>query len=144
MGSGFFATKTTTNATETINTTKRPYDPRFVYGLGVGTPLALLTWGIYDNNSPPARLAFMIGISKQIENIAEHFNKPSRSKLIPDWSHMSNVPQDMSPPLTLVLDLENTLVNAKWDRKNGWRHAKRPGVDKFLSEMAQYYGIVLY
>lgn len=31
-----------------------------------------------------------------------------------------------------------------WDRQNGWRHAKRPGVDKFLAEMAQYYEIVLY
>ena len=50
----------------------------------------------------------------------------------------------MAPPHTLVLDLENTLVNSSWDRKHGWRHAKRPGVDKFLSEMAQYYEIVLY
>jgi len=136
--SGFITTMAT------ANTTKRPYDPRIVYGLCFGTPLVLLTWGFYDKKSPPACLASMIGLSKQIENVAEHFNKPSRTKLIPDWSHMTNVPHDMSPPLTLVLDLENTLVNAKWDRKNGWRHAKRPGVDKFLAEMAQYYEIVLY
>ncbi len=57
---------------------------------------------------------------------------------------MPNVPQNMEPPHTLVLDLENTLVNSTWDRKHGWRFAKRPGVDKFLSEMAQYYEIVLY
>jgi import inner membrane translocase subunit TIM50 len=44
----------------------------------------------------------------------------------------------------LVLDLENTLVSSSWDRKRGWRHAKRPGVDKFLLDMAQYYEIVLY
>lgn len=43
-----------------------------------------------------------------------------------------------------MLDLEKTLVSSSWDRKYGWRHAKRPGVDKFLHEMAQYYEIVLY
>lgn len=35
-------------------------------------------------------------------------------------------------------------MSSTWDRKYGWRHAKRPGVDKFLHEMAQYYEIVLY
>jgi import inner membrane translocase subunit TIM50 len=57
---------------------------------------------------------------------------------------MPNVPHDIPTPHTLVLDLENTLVSSTWDRKYGWRHAKRPGVDKFLMDMAQYYEIVLY
>lgn len=57
---------------------------------------------------------------------------------------MPNVPHDIPPPHTLVLDLENTLVGSTWDRKYGWRHAKRPGVEKFLHDMAQYYEIVLY
>ena len=57
---------------------------------------------------------------------------------------MPNVPHDIPIPPTLVLDLENTLVSSTWDRKYGWRHAKRPGVDKFLLDMAQYYEIVLY
>jgi import inner membrane translocase subunit TIM50 len=57
---------------------------------------------------------------------------------------MPNVPKDIPPPPVLVLDLENTLVSSTWDRKYGWRHAKRPGVDKFLHELAQYYEIVLY
>lgn len=57
---------------------------------------------------------------------------------------MPNVPQDIPIPPTLVLDLESTLVSSIWDRKHGWRHAKRPGVDKFLHDMAQYYEIVLY
>ena len=57
---------------------------------------------------------------------------------------MPNVPQDIPIPHTLVLDLENTLVSSSWDRKHGWRHAKRPGVDKFLRTMALYYEIVLY
>ena len=57
---------------------------------------------------------------------------------------MPNVPKDIPIPPTLVLDLESTLVSSTWDRKHGWRHAKRPGVDKFLHDMAQYYEIVLY
>lgn len=57
---------------------------------------------------------------------------------------MPNVPQDIPVPHTLVLDLENTLVSSTWDRKHGWRYAKRPGVDKFLMDMAQYYEIVVY
>ena len=57
---------------------------------------------------------------------------------------MPNVPHDVPLPPTLVLDLENTLVSSTWDRKYGWRFAKRPGVDKFLHDMAQYYEIVLY
>ena len=57
---------------------------------------------------------------------------------------MPDMPQDIPVPHTLVLDLEKTLVSSTWDRKYGWRHAKRPGVDKFLRDMAQYYEIVLY
>jgi mitochondrial import inner membrane translocase subunit TIM50 len=57
---------------------------------------------------------------------------------------MPNVPKDIPIPHTLVLDLENTLVSSTWDRKFGWRHAKRPGVDQFLRTMAEYYEIVLY
>lgn len=57
---------------------------------------------------------------------------------------MPNVPHDIPVPHTLVLDLENTLVSSTWDRKYGWRHAKRPGVDKFLLDLSQYYEIVLY
>lgn len=57
---------------------------------------------------------------------------------------MPNVPHDIPTPHTLVIDLEETLVSSTWDRKYGWRHAKRPGVDKFLTTMAQYYEIVLY
>jgi import inner membrane translocase subunit TIM50 len=57
---------------------------------------------------------------------------------------MPNVPHDIPIPPTLVLDLEETLVSSTWDRRYGWRHAKRPGVDKFLHDMAQYYEIVLY
>jgi len=103
-----------------------------------------LGWGIYDDESPPAQLVRMVGLSDKIEGFADEFARPSREKLIPDWNQLPNIPPDMAPPHTLVLDLENTLVHSTWDRKHGWRTAKRPGVDKFLTDMAQYYEIVLY
>ena len=56
---------------------------------------------------------------------------------------MKDVPKDFQP-MTLVLDLEDTLVNSSWDRKHGWRTAKRPGAIKFIRELAQYYEIVVY
>lgn len=68
---------------------------------------------------------------------------PNRLAIIPIFQ-MPNVPKDIPVPHTLVLDLENTLVCSTWDRKYGWRHAKRPGVDQFLRTMAEYYEIVLY
>lgn len=40
--------------------------------------------------------------------------------------------------------MEGTLINSSWDRKHGWRHAKRPGLDKFLLQLANYYEIVLF
>lgn len=122
---------------------KKPMDTRVVYGLGVGVPTVLLAWGIADETSPPAKFARMIGVTKQWDEFADQFARPIREKLLPDWP-MPNVPQDMPCPHTLVLDLEDTLVSSSWDRKHGWRHAKRPGVDKFLAEMAQYYEVVLY
>ena len=57
---------------------------------------------------------------------------------------MPNVPHDIPVPHTLVIDLDNTLVSSTWDRKYGYRHAKRPGVDQFLRTMAMYYEIVLF
>jgi len=56
---------------------------------------------------------------------------------------MKDVPKDFQP-MTLIIDLEDTLVNSTWDRKKGWRTAKRPGAIKFIRELAQYYEIVLY
>mmetsp|Transcript_33362 Transcript_33362/g.44233 ORF Transcript_33362/g.44233 Transcript_33362/m.44233 type:complete len:465 (-) Transcript_33362:351-1745(-) len=117
---------------------------RLTWYIGLGLPTLLIGWGIYDDESPPAKFADMIGLKGLIGSITEEYARPMNNKLLPDWNQIPNVPPDMPCPHTLVLDLENTLVSATWDRKHGWRHAKRPGVDKFLQEMAQYYEIVLY
>lgn len=119
-------------------------DGRWVFGLGVGIPTILLGWGIFDDESPPAQFAKMIGLTNLISSYAEEYTRPNHAKLLPSWADIPNVPKDMAVPHTLVLDLENTLVNSTWDRKYGWRHAKRPGVDEFLRTMAQYYEIVIY
>jgi len=121
-----------------------PFSSRVVYGAGVGVPTLLLAWGLYDDESPPAKFAELVGLTAKIRGVADEFARPNRAKLIPDWSEIPQVPHDIPIPHTLVLDLENTLVSSTWDRKYGWRHAKRPGVDKFLHDMAQYYEIVLY
>lgn len=103
-------------------------------------PTAFIGWGIADEDSPPAKLSKMIGLTDTISEYA----KPSRTKLLPDWNQIPNIPPDFPPPPVLVLDLEDTLVCSTWDRKYGWRHAKRPGVDKFLATMGQYYEIVIW
>lgn len=121
-----------------------PQYSRYIWYLGVSVPVGLLVWGFNDENSPPAKFSDMIGLTSLISSFSDEYARPSHDKLIPDWSQMPNVPHDIPIPPTLVLDLENTLVSSTWDRKYGWRHAKRPGVDKFLHDMAQYYEIVLY
>jgi len=143
-GSTSSSTNTTTTTTMSSGKKKLYEDPRLIFGLGFGIPTALLAWGLNDENSPPAKFSRLIGLSGYIESTADTFNRPYADKLLPDWTQMPNVPHDMPVPHTLVLDLENTLVHSSWDRKYGWRHAKRPGVDKFLTELAQYYEIVLY
>lgn len=103
-------------------------------------PTAFIGWGIVDDDSPLAKLSRMVGLTEKIEEFA----KPARTKLLPDWNQIPNIPPDFAAPPTLVIDLESTLVCSTWDRKFGWRHAKRPGVDKFLATMAQYYEVVIW
>ena len=82
-------TDSNTASTSTVLvSTKKPWDSRIVYGLGVGIPTMLLSWAIYDDQSPPAKLARTIGITGFIEEIADDFAKPSRPKLLPDWSQV--------------------------------------------------------
>jgi import inner membrane translocase subunit TIM50 len=117
---------------------------KYYWYAGFGIPTALIAWGIYDAESPPGKLAKFIGFTDLIHSFSDEFAKPARPKLLPDWSQMPNVPHDIPVPHTLILDLEQTLVSVSWDRKYGWRYAKRPGVDKFLQTLSQYYEIVLF
>jgi import inner membrane translocase subunit TIM50 len=110
-----------------------------------------------------------IFLAKKVEETVKPFTDPSRQKLLPDWP-IPQVPADTPPVPVLVLDLEDTLVHSEWNvrraswdvivgvsdadsvehlwlllqRKHGWRHAKRPGVDEFLETLCQYYEIVIF
>ena len=80
----------------------------------------------------------------QWREVSKPFAEPLRQKLLPDWPFLPNTPPGMPCPRTLVIDLEGTLVTSTWNSKHGWRHAKRPGVDEFLKEMARHYEIVIF
>ena len=62
--------------------------PRVVYGVGLGLPTVLLFWGIYDEDSPPAKFSRAIGLTAKISSVTDEFARPAREKLIPDWSQV--------------------------------------------------------
>ena len=94
-----------------------------------------------------SRLAQFAWLLAQLDEMASPFTAPSRAKLLPDWPLdylQPPIPADTPCPHTLVLDMEDTLICSTWDRRYGWRHAKRPGADEFLKELSRYYEIVLF
>jgi hypothetical protein len=68
------------------------------------------------------------------------YAEPSRDKLLPD--HDPRAKGREKP--TLVVSLDGTLLESQWTRQFGWRYAKRPGVDEFLTALAPLYEIVLW
>ena len=50
---------------------------------------------------------------------------------------------DGKPLRTLFLTLEDTLITEEWDKVNGERQAKRPGVDKMLMYLSSMYEIYI-
>nr|OQO22330.1 hypothetical protein B0A51_13047 [Rachicladosporium sp. CCFEE 5018] len=67
-----------------------------------------------------------------------YYTEPSFPKLLP------TIPESQRPPFTLVLSLEDLMIHTTWDRKNGYRTAKRPGIDYFIRYLSQYYELVLF
>lgn len=53
-------------------------------------------------------------------------------------------PEAYRRPITLVLTLDDFLIHSLWNTKNGWRTAKRQGLDYFLGYLSQYYEIVIF
>ncbi|KAJ3086875.1 mitochondrial inner membrane protein required for protein import [Quaeritorhiza haematococci] len=60
-------------------------------------------------------------------------------KILPDM-----LPEPYSRPLTLVIELNDTLSHLVWDREFGWRVAARPGVKEFLAHMNRFYEVVIF
>lgn len=120
--------------------------------IGVGTgAISLGTWSLlvdpaeYEIARRAQESSVGSWITEQVAYACSPFTEPSREKLLPDWPpEFLNISPDVPCPHTLVIDLEDTLVHATWDRKYGWRHAKRPGAEAFLREMTKYYEIVIF
>jgi len=77
-------------------------------------------------------------ITTRLQDILDYYNLPNAEKLLPDFT------PETYRPYTLVLSLEDMLVHPEWTRENGWRMAKRPGVDYFLMYLSQYFEIVIF
>ncbi|CAG8484763.1 14265_t:CDS:10 [Funneliformis mosseae] len=78
-------------------------------------------------------------VEARTKDLFHFFTEPSSDKLLPD--------QDSLPPpspYTLVINLDQTLIYSTWDRENGWRTAKRPGVEYFLYFVAQLFEVVIF
>ena len=86
-------------------------------------------WGI---------MRFYNRVYARLFSTLEYYSEPAFEKLLPDPD-----PQ-FARPYTLVVSLEDLLVHSEWTRENGWRVAKRPGVDYFLRYLNQYYEIVIF
>ncbi|KAG8987159.1 mitochondrial inner membrane protein required for protein import [Tulasnella sp. JGI-2019a] len=71
----------------------------------------------------------------RILDLFDTLNKPAWDELLPKAQHK---------PYTLLLSMDDLLVTSTWDRQNGWRTAKRPGVDYFLAYLSQFYEIVIF
>ncbi|RMY59026.1 hypothetical protein D0863_12076 [Hortaea werneckii] len=77
-------------------------------------------------------------IRARFGNQVGYYTEPTFPKLLPE------VPEAQRPPFTLVLSLEDLLIHSSWDRTNGYKVAKRPGIDYFIRYLSQYYELVLF
>lgn len=69
-----------------------------------------------------------------------YYTEPTFQKLLPD---KDKIPGG-APELTLVLSLEDLLLHSEWSTKNGYRLAKRPGLDYFLRYLSSQYELVIF
>ncbi|PWA74495.1 HAD-like domain-containing protein [Artemisia annua] len=87
----------------------------------------------------PAKLVELyLELRAAAEDHVRGFTEPLSDKLLPDLHPLEQ------HICTLVLDLNETLLYSDWKRDRGWRTFKRPGVDEFLEQLAQYYEIIVY
>jgi import inner membrane translocase subunit TIM50 len=122
--------------------------------LGTLGVTGLIGYAVYDiKENPNGVLAsYYKGSSIQhlIDTVYARFFQeifePNSDKLLPDWGSpfYGNVPPGSVPPPLLVVDLEKTLIGSEYDVKHGWRHVKRPGLDKFIRDLSNYYEIVIF
>ncbi|CAK4134379.1 unnamed protein product [Aphanomyces euteiches] len=143
------------NAGSTIKTNRTPAS-RIALRVGLlTTGLSIVGWNFYLEESIRAQVRetlhstplgwFYDWLVMQIKEICRPFTEPSREKLLPDWPMPGyGIPEGFPPLPTLVLAVEDVLLHSEWDRKYGWRHAKRPYVDEFMETLSRHYEIVLF
>ncbi|KAK8844795.1 hypothetical protein IAR55_006645 [Kwoniella newhampshirensis] len=110
------------------------YGALIVGGLGAVYTVGGQKQGEAANSEGP-----IANFKNNMSELFDYFNKPAFKTLLPD-----PLPPPHQRPYTLVIDLEGLLVHSSWDRQNGWKTAKRPGVDYFLGYLSQFYEIVLF
>lgn len=76
--------------------------------------------------------------TSRMSGSVEYYTEPTSRTLLPE------VPEAQRAPYTLVLSLEDLMIHSGWTRENGWRTAKRPGIDYFIRYLSQYYELVVF
>ncbi|KAI6043535.1 HAD-like domain-containing protein [Pisolithus marmoratus] len=128
---------------------KRRFLARLSLGLisvGVGLQLVYLgrQWDedelkakkIKPQDAPTTRWGRM---KTRIADVFGLFSEPVWPELLPP-----PLPPQYQKPYTIVISLDDLLVNSVWDRQHGWRIAKRPGMDYFLAYLSQFYEVVIF
>ncbi|KAG5437613.1 hypothetical protein PCANB_000650 [Pneumocystis canis] len=92
-----------------------------------------------ENIEGKESFTFIGRLKQRISSLLNYYNEPAFDKLLPD-----PLPEPYQRRFTLVLDLDDLLIHSEWSREHGWRIAKRPGLDYFLSYLSQYYEIVIF
>ena len=95
-----------------------------------GTPLEGAYGGLVEQ---------VLKFRQWMDDQSHNYLDPISDKLLPDHPAQAEY-----IPHTLVLDLDDTLINSNWKRERGWRVFKRPGVDAFLKHMSQFYEMVIF
>ncbi|PVU95599.1 hypothetical protein BB559_002684 [Furculomyces boomerangus] len=93
--------------------------------------------GLVDNDGDNAVIQMFKRIYNRTKESSRFFIEPPSRKLLPDIT-------DGSAPYTLVVALDDLLIKTTWDKEHGWRIAKRPYLDKFLSYMSSMYEVVIF
>ncbi|OMJ07701.1 Mitochondrial import inner membrane translocase subunit tim50 [Smittium culicis] len=93
--------------------------------------------GLKDNDGDSGALQMFKRIFTRTKESYKFFVNPTSKKLLPD-------PSEDQMPYTLVVSLDDLLIHTSWDKEHGWRIAKRPFFDQFLSYMSSMYEIVIF
>ncbi|KAI9296672.1 HAD-like protein [Neoconidiobolus thromboides FSU 785] len=73
-------------------------------------------------------------------SIKDFFLKPKHTILLPPISQDPNEPD----PMTICLELDETLIKITWDKERGFVALKRPGFDRFIGIMNSLFEVVIF